>query len=56
MTMNRDTQRLLRILAVIVFVVGVVLVLWDSSLDPDTVRWGSVLLGNALFALSFATT
>ncbi len=58
--MNRDTQRLLRILAVVAFVVGLVL-LWLGDGDPAATARGdwimSCLLGGlALFALSFATT
>lgn len=53
MTMNRDTQRLLRIIAVVVLVVGLVLTLIEEG---DAALLQALLFGGlALFALSFVT-
>lgn len=51
--MNRDTQRLLRIVAVVIFTVGAVLALLDEG---DATMLSALLFGGlAVFALSFAT-
>ncbi len=57
MTINRDTQRLLRILAVVAFVVALVfVVLGDGPTEYAELVYSGLLAGLALFALSFATT
>jgi hypothetical protein len=57
MTMNRDTQRLLRILAVVAFVVALVFVwIGDGPAEHVEAVYTGLLGGLALFALSFATT
>lgn len=57
MTMNRDTQRLLRILAVVAFVVALVFVwIGDGLAEHIEAVYTGLLAGLALFALSFATT
>jgi hypothetical protein len=55
MTINPDTQRLLRILAVVAFTIGLVfVVLGDGPAEYAEVVYGALLGGLALFALSFA--
>lgn len=55
--MNRDTQRLLRILAVVAFAVALIFV-WLGAGPAEHLEavYTGLLAGLALFALSFATT